>query len=195
MFPHGIVNNMADVVESDKFVVDYANGFLSWLTKYSLEEIKSILVRVCPGRVSGKRNTIDPVFLKHFLCSLPYAEFRFNIAVMVPFGIALPYVLGCKRATIVTTFFSHIDNLFFKAWLIVVGIFLPNSECNVCGESYKFIYRDARPYTCLQCGCKTEKGYLKCSNIKFQSVLRGISCHFEGFFVCVFFCYCLIIEM
>ena len=32
MFPHGIVSNMADVVSSDKFVVDYANGFISWLT-------------------------------------------------------------------------------------------------------------------------------------------------------------------
>ena len=42
MFPHGIVSNMADVVASDKFAVDYANGFISWLTKYSLEEIKWI---------------------------------------------------------------------------------------------------------------------------------------------------------
>ena len=41
MFPHGIVNNMEEVVSSDEFVVDYANGFLSWLTKYSLEEIKN----------------------------------------------------------------------------------------------------------------------------------------------------------
>ena len=104
MFPHGIVSNMEDVVASDKFVVDYANGFISWLTKYSLEDIKSILLRVCPGRVRGKTNTIDPDFLNHFLCSLPYAEFRFNLAVVVPFGVALPYVLRCKHATVVTAF-------------------------------------------------------------------------------------------
>ena len=104
MFPHGIVSNMEDVVASDKFVVDYANGFISWLTKYSLEEIKWILLRVCPGRVCGKTNTIDPDFLNHFLCSLPYAEFRFKLPVLVPFGVALPYVLRCKHATVVTVF-------------------------------------------------------------------------------------------
>ena len=179
MFPHGIVSNMEDVVASDKFVVDYANGFISWLTKYSLEDIKSILLRVCPGRVRGKTNTIDPDFLNHFLCSLPYAEFRFNLAVVVPFGVALPYVLRCKHATVVTAFcFPKLVIfffLFFKAWLIVVGIFLPSSSCIVCGETYKFAHLNARPFSLLQCGCKTKGGHLKRTNIKLQSVLCGTS--------------------
>ena len=104
MFPDGIVSNMADVVSSDEFVVDYANGFISWVTKYSLEDIKSILMRVCPMSVCVETQTIDPDFLKHFLCSLPYAEFRFNLADVVPFGVALPFVLRSKQATAVTVF-------------------------------------------------------------------------------------------
>ena len=65
--------------------------------------------------------------------------------------------------------------LFFKAWLIVVGIFLPSSSCNVCGETYKFAHLNARPFSLLQCGCKTKGGHLKRTNIKLQSVLCGTS--------------------
>ena len=195
MFPHGIVSNMEDVVASDKFVVDYANGFISWLTKYSLEEIQLILLHVCPGRVCSKTHTIDPEFLNHFLCSLPYAEFRFNLAVLVPFGVALPYVLRCKHATVVTVFvFCQVGYSFFKAWLIVVGIFLPYSACNVCGETYKFFPLDARPYSLLKCGCKTKGGHSKRTNIKMQSVLRGTSFDILRVLL-VFFLYCLFVEM
>ena len=189
MFPHGIVSNMADVVSSDKFVVDYANGFISWLTKYSLAEIKHILYCVCPERVCGMSNSIDPEFLNFFLCSLPFAEFRFDLKFSVPFGVALPYVLGCKHATVVTgVCYLHIWFSFFKAWLIVVGVFLPFSACNICGETYKFSHLNARPYSLLQCGCKTKGGHSKRTNIKLQSVLKGTSLDTVGSF-CFFFWY------
>ena len=78
--------------------------------------------------------------------------------------------------------------------MIVVGVFLPYSACNVCGETYKFFPLDARPYSLLKCGCKTKGGHSKRTNIKMQSVLRGTS--FDILRVLfVFFLYCLFVEM
>ena len=61
-------------------------------------------------------------------------------------------------------------------------MFLPFSACNICGETYKFSHLNARPYSLLQCGCKTKGGHPKRTNIKLQSVLKGTSFDTGGFF-------------